>query len=74
MSNVLKLVLFGLFVYVIGLGFYRTYRLLNNKIMASSTLLQVVAYALLLILTSLLLFCVGTFLLLQVYAFLTLTG
>jgi hypothetical protein len=74
MNNVLKLVLFGLFVYVMILCFYRTYRLLNDKITGSQTLFQVIGYALLLILTNLLLFGVGTFLFLQVYAFLTLPG
>lgn len=72
MTAVFKLVLIGLFLYAMINGFYKTYRLLNDKITGSRTLLSVVGFALLLILLNLLLFLAGLFVFLKAYEFLSL--
>ncbi|HEY1020860.1 MAG TPA: hypothetical protein VGE06_01045 [Flavisolibacter sp.] len=72
MTAVFKLVLIGLFLYAMINGFYKTYRMLNDKITGSRTLLGVVGFALLLIFVNLLLFLAGMFVFLKVYEFLSL--
>ena len=71
MLTILKLVLFGLFIYVMLIGFYRAFRLLNVKITGSRTFLQVIGYAMLLIVLNLLLFFAGIYLFLKLYMFLS---
>ena len=72
MTAVFKLVLIGLFLYAMINGFYKAYRMLNDKITGSQTLLGVVGFALLLIFINLVLFCGGIFVFLKVYEFLSL--
>ncbi|HVF95890.1 MAG TPA: hypothetical protein VM871_01130 [Flavisolibacter sp.] len=70
MEIVLKVLLPLLFVYGMIVGFYRLYVLLNDKITGSRSLLQLVGYALLLILANLLLFFGGLLLLFKAYLYL----
>jgi hypothetical protein len=53
------------------IGFYKLYRKLNDKIMGSHTLFQLIGFALLLILANSLLFVGGLFVFFKVYAYLT---
>lgn len=72
MDALLKFVFPVLFAALMVIGFYRLYRLLNEKITGSHTLTQVLAYALLLFLSCCALFFGGLLLLFKIY--LTLTG
>lgn len=71
MSVIFKLVVTALFVYLMILGFYQLYVRLNDKITGSKTILQLVGYALLLIVANLLLFFGGLLLLFKVYLYLS---
>lgn len=73
MTTVLKFVLFCLFVYAMAIGFYRVYRLLNEKIIGGQTLLQVLGFAVLLIVANLFLFTTGLFLFIKLYDYLSLS-
>jgi hypothetical protein len=67
----IRIVLFCLFSYAMIIGFYKLYRKLNDKIMGSHTLFQLIGFALLLILANSLLFVGGLFVFFKVYAYLT---
>ena len=71
MQLVLKVLLPCFFVYVMVLLFYRLYKLLNDKITGSRTLLQVVGYSLLLLLANVLIFFGGLLLLFEAYLYLS---
>ena len=71
MDALLKIVFPILVVFLMIIGFYRLYRLLNEKITGSQTLIQVFSYSLLLFLSCLGLFVGGLFLLFKMYLFLT---
>lgn len=70
MYIILKVVLPLLIVYGMIIGFYRLYVLLNDRITGSRTLLQLVAYSLLLILANVVLFFGGLLFLFQLYLYL----
>ena len=71
MSVIFELVVTALFVYLMILGFYKLYSRMNDKITGSKTILQLVGYALLLIVANLLLFFGGLLLLFEVYLYLS---
>jgi len=71
MEIILKVLLPCFFVYAMVLLFYRLYKLLNDKITGSRTLLQVVGYSLLLIVANVVLFFGGLLLLFEAYLYLS---
>lgn len=72
MHTIIKLVLFGLFIYAMINGFLNLYRFLNGKIAGSQTLPGVLGVALILVLANLVLYCLGIFVFLKIYEFLSL--
>lgn len=70
MYIVLKIILPLLIVYGMIVGFYRLYKLLNDKIIGSRTLLQLAGYSLLLIAANIVLFFGGLLFLFEVYLYL----
>ena len=71
MDALIKVVFPILLAYLMIVGFYRLYRLLNEKITGSNTLTQVLFYALVLFLSCLALFVGGLFTLFKVYLLLS---
>lgn len=71
MSSILKLLVFGLVLLLIVVAAVASYRFLNKKILASSRLTGVLGYALLLILSNVLLIYGGVWTLIKVYGFLS---
>jgi hypothetical protein len=71
MPTIFKLLVSALFIYLMVLGFYKLYVLLNDKITGSKNILQLVGYAMLLIVANLLLFFGGLLLLFEVYLYLS---
>ena len=71
MSSILKLLVFGLVLLLIVVAAVASYRFLNKKILASSGLTGVLGYALLLVLSNVLLIYGGVWTLIKVYGFLS---
>ena len=67
MHIVFKVVFPILVAYLMIIGFYRLYRLLNEKITGSHTLTQVLFYALVLFISCLALFVGGSFIMFETY-------
>ena len=70
MDTLLKVVFPVLIAYLMIIGFYRLYRLLNDKITGSNTLTGVLFYAFVLFLSCLALFVGGLYALFGIYVFL----
>ena len=70
MDTLLKVVFPILLACLMIIGFYRLYRMLNDKITGSNTLTQVLFYAFELFLSCLILFVGGLFALFKIYLFL----
>ena len=71
MDALLKIVFPILLAYLMIIGFYKLYQLLNEKITGSQTLPQVLGYALLLFVSCLVLFFGGLLVLFKIYLFLS---
>jgi hypothetical protein len=71
MDTLVKVVFPTLLAYLMIRGFYKLYHLLDEKITGSQTLTQVLAFALLLFLSCLVLFFGGLLVLFKIYLFLS---
>ena len=71
MEPVLKLILFAIVFFTMVIGFFKSYKYYNEKIIGASSGWSLVGFALLLILTCALLFVGGLYLLITVFAFLS---
>ncbi|HUC79811.1 MAG TPA: hypothetical protein VMR70_02810 [Flavisolibacter sp.] len=70
MEAILKIVIPVLLALLMIIGFYKLYQLLNEKIIGSQTITQVVGYALVLFCSCLVLFFGGLLVIFKVYLFL----
>jgi Ni,Fe-hydrogenase I cytochrome b subunit len=70
MDALLRIVFPILLACLMAIGFYKSYRLLNEKISGSQTLGKVLGYAFLLFLSCLILFFGGFLLMFKIYLFL----
>lgn len=71
MSAVIKLIIFLVFFFSMGIGFYKTFIFLNGKIKGSQTAWQLLGYSVLLIAVNLLIYFGGLYLLIVIYQFLS---
>jgi hypothetical protein len=74
MEPVLKLILFAIVFFAMVIGFFKSYKYYNEKIIGAGSGWSLLGFALLLILTCALLFVGGLYLLITVFVFLSEQG
>jgi hypothetical protein len=71
MEPALKFVFLSFFVYLILIGFYRTYKFCNDKITGSTSGWELLGFSLLLIIINIVLLVGGLYALVEAFRFLT---